>query len=1231
VQTTDLVLSGIAGAFVSGVTVLAGNTTARFTLSGITAEGTLAASIAAGAINDAFGNPGAAFSASYAVDIGTVPYPTPLTAKNPLGSLVYDPSTSGLIGPAGDTDTFTLAVDPGQTITVLVTPTTAALQPTVELRDPSSTVVGSATASAAGQKVLIQSVAATTGGTYTITVGGAGGTTGLYTVQVILNAAQEEEGTPAVVNNDTRANAQNLDGSFVTLRTPQASAQRGAVLGGDAATATPVVFFTADFETGQQGFTINNGPQPGHVAGLWHLSTGRGSQAGHSPTHSFYFGQGEGPNGGSNYNVGNTTGNLTSAPITLPTSTPLTLSFNYVLQTEGNGSFDVASVQVSNNGGTTFTTVGSSTSSTQLPLSSTWRAAAFDLSAFAGQTILLRFNFDTIDSVANTFEGWYVDDVQLSTPGTWNDYYSFSVGANDTVSVALKQLTGGGANVFVENGSGTVLAGGVAGATNYDRGISNLALSTPGTYYVRVSGGAAATYSLVVTRDAAFDTEANNTAATAQSLDGNQGAVGYVQGGSSTGFDFESGQQGFTVNNNILGTGAAAGLWHLSSRRGTQTGHSPVTSFYYGSETTGTYDTGARNSGSITSPVISLGTGSPTFNFNYVLLTEGNGGFDVASVQVSNNNFVTSTTVLTSTSSTSLPLSSTWRAATASLAAFAGQNVQIRFLFDTIDSIANAFEGWYVDDVQVGTASDPDWYSITVPITANPLRLETSTPADGPGEFVNTLNPHLELFDSTGTTLIASGVALPDGRNESIAVTGLTAGATYKVRVTGEGATKGEYFLTRNFSPVVTSLTAPAAINENDMATVSGTFSDPDALDAHTVVITWGGGTPGQPSEGSTTLNLAAGVTSFSATHQYLDDNPTGTPSDVYAIAVTVTDNHGASGIAGTSVTVNNVAPVITSLTGPSPSPGVRGQTLTFGGTFTDVGTLDMHTATFDWGDGTGSTAAAVSEAGGSGSVSATHVYTADGNYTVTLTVRDDDTGTTSSSMSVTIAVVALQNDPLIPGATDLVVGGGDATADVIHFDPVGNGGTIAVTLNGVVVGSYQPTGRLIAFGQGGDDDIEVASSINAMAWLYGGAGNDLLKGGAGVSLLMGGAGNDTLIGGSGRGVLIGGQGADRLVGGAGDDLLIGGTTTYDDAPASLYAILAEWSSGRDYATRIANLSGTGTGPRLNGNTFLTNLTVLDDGVQDQLTGSSGLDWFWALGQDAITDRKAGEFNGLNP
>ena len=57
------------------------------------------------------------------------------------------------------------------------------------------------------------------------------------------------------------------------------------------------------------------------------------------------------------------------------------------------------------------------------------------------------------------------------------------------------------------------------------------------------------------------------------------------------------------------------------------------------------------------------------------------------------------------------------------------------------------------------------------------------------------------------------------------------------------------------------------------------------------------------------TYSLPAGATSFSVTHQYLDDNPSGTASDIYPIAVTVTDNHGAGDSDSTSVRVDNVAP----------------------------------------------------------------------------------------------------------------------------------------------------------------------------------------------------------------------------------------------------------------------------------------------------------------------------------
>ena len=64
---------------------------------------------------------------------------------------------------------------------------------------------------------------------------------------------------------------------------------------------------------------------------------------------------------------------------------------------------------------------------------------------------------------------------------------------------------------------------------------------------------------------------------------------------------------------------------------------------------------------------------------------------------------------------------------------------------------------------------------------------------------------------------------------------------------------------------------------------------------------------------------------SFTATHQYLDDNPTGTSSDSYTIGATVTDNQGGSGSNSAGLTVNNVAPVVAPIGGPAPSPGAEG------------------------------------------------------------------------------------------------------------------------------------------------------------------------------------------------------------------------------------------------------------------------------------------------------------------
>jgi hypothetical protein len=100
VQTSDLTLSGVPGATVTGVSVINGNMTTRFTLN-LQFGGSLTASIAAGAITDQFGNPNNAFSGNY-----TVPGCTPDQYIITQGSGGIVPGDTDIGSHCDECDTF---------------------------------------------------------------------------------------------------------------------------------------------------------------------------------------------------------------------------------------------------------------------------------------------------------------------------------------------------------------------------------------------------------------------------------------------------------------------------------------------------------------------------------------------------------------------------------------------------------------------------------------------------------------------------------------------------------------------------------------------------------------------------------------------------------------------------------------------------------------------------------------------------------------------------------------------------------------------------------------------------------------------------------------------------------------------------------------------------------------------------------------------------------------------
>ena len=171
----------------------------------------------------------------------------------------------------------------------------------------------------------------------------------------------------------------------------------------------------------------------------------------------------------------------------------------------------------------------------------------------------------------------------------------------------------------------------------------------------------------------------------------------------------------------------------------------------------------------------------------------------------------------------------------------------------------------------------------------------------------------------------------------------------------------------------------------------------------------------------------------------------------VYTVTVTVTDDEGAATSDSLLVTVANVAPTLNA--GPDRNTIEGGrfnllsiqlgggdgqpQAVIVGPLFNDGGTLDSHTATIDWGDGTAIEAGEVLEqpggppgstAGLTGRVVGQHVYADNGEYTVTITLTDDDGESSTDSFVLTVANAA---PTLIASEHQTVVEG-----DVVHLDP---------------------------------------------------------------------------------------------------------------------------------------------------------------------------------------------------
>jgi VCBS repeat-containing protein len=233
---------------------------------------------------------------------------------------------------------------------------------------------------------------------------------------------------------------------------------------------------------------------------------------------------------------------------------------------------------------------------------------------------------------------------------------------------------------------------------------------------------------------------------------------------------------------------------------------------------------------------------------------------------------------------------------------------------------------------------------------------------------------------------------------------------------------------------------------------VVATFTDVGTLDTHASQIDWGDGSPAIAGDVDPMNDTVAGE------HVYADNG-------IYTVTVLVADDDMSGdfvdGVEGVDfvkttfvVTVGNRAPTFDAGMDQDTSEGVA---VSAGAIqFNELGTLDTHTATIDWGDSTDIDYGMVVESptGPSGSTAGidgtvvfpTHVYAQDGIYTVTVSVKDDDQDQpTIDTFTVTVINSAPTFDA---GATRMASEGAAFSAGEITFNDLGTLDTHVATIN---------------------------------------------------------------------------------------------------------------------------------------------------------------------------------------
>ena len=155
-------------------------------------------------------------------------------------------------------------------------------------------------------------------------------------------------------------------------------------------------------------------------------------------------------------------------------------------------------------------------------------------------------------------------------------------------------------------------------------------------------------------------------------------------------------------------------------------------------------------------------------------------------------------------------------------------------------------------------------------------------------------------------------------------------------------------------------------------------------------------------------------------------------------------------------------------------------------------------TATIDWGDGDPDTSGIIAYDPVAQEFavwsSTDHTYTSTNTYAVTVTINDsfDSTSVVANSTAV-IQAAEVEPDPSAPGSQMLAIGGTTGSDDIVLSPKAGSPSLVVATLNGTVLGTFQPTSRTVIFGQTGNDQYAVDAPLTVPVFINAGTGTNAL------------------------------------------------------------------------------------------------------------------------------------------